>query len=141
MIRALFALIRSPAAKWIVIPAVTAVAYWHNPWAEPVTAPGLTGMPYGRTAYGNAAISPAPAQDSFLVASGITLNSGLMLLNDRPDFRSPGVRTVAVDTRTVPGALGMDGRALVGKTITARGTQAFYRGQPQIRATTLEVVK
>jgi len=137
--KATLGLLRSSAVKWFATPILALAAYLNNPWDsklddEPTIWSSANPLPP------RPPLAPkSQGWEEFQVQSGITLQHGLMLLNDRANFREPGTKTVTVDTKKVPGTDGMDGRQLVGKRIIAKGPIVLYKGQPQLRAATLEV--
>ena len=122
----LAALLSSPAARWLALPVCAGLGYSYPSW-----------IPWQQDNHTTAAYSSprgAVATRTMTVRSGITLDSGLSLLNDREDFRDPAANTIACDAKIVP-----DAKALIGKTIVVTGRPAAYKGRPQIRATKVEV--
>jgi hypothetical protein len=123
------------SAKWLTIPIVAGIGWAANDYLEKShTNPTATWSPFTSSSQ---TLGP-PADREFQVQSGYTTPSGLMLLNDRPDYRDPASFTAVIDTKRVTTA-GQDGRALIGKTVHVKGRQANYRGKAQIVADAVTV--
>ena len=122
-------LVRSPACKWFAIPLLAGLCSYGSSWlSTPPTAV------YSTWTAPATAVAPAPTVErKFRVEGGHTTTTGLLLLNDRPDFRDPATFTVVVDPRRIPSA-GTDAKALIGRTITVRGRPSTYKGRPQLTA-------
>lgn len=129
--------LKSPAARWLVMPPLAALAY---------NAPDLY-QSAGNLSSSTAFLLPSFATSSsapsgqrltkeFTVQSGITLQSGRMLLNDNANFQDPSTFTIVVDTLRLKPSI-MDGRQAIGKKIKAQGVLTSYRGKPQLLADTI----
>ena len=133
--------LKSPAARWLVMPPLAALAY-NAPdlyqSAGNVSSSTAFSLPAWTTSSAERSSTPAGQRitKEFTVQSGITLASGRMLLNDNTNFQDPNTFTVVVDTiRTKPAIA--DGRQAIGKKIKAQGVLASYRGKPQLLADTI----
>jgi hypothetical protein len=125
-------MIKSPVARWAAVPLALAGVWWGNDY--------LTGSSSSFTPNWNPAATTAAQKVSMsmVVASGVTLQSGRMILNDRVDWENPATKCVVVDTKRVTSA-GNDVQQLVGKTVTVTGRPATYKGRPQVIADSISV--
>jgi hypothetical protein len=122
-------LVASKGGRWLALPLALGLGY-HVPemlWPPRTDQAAVQALTQGRAG--------ERKEFDLTVKSGTTLSSGLTLLNDRENFREPGTLCVVCDQRLLP--QGTDGRQLVGKTVHVIGHATTYKGNPQVRATSL----
>ena len=124
-------LLRSPAAKWFAAPVLAALGYHEYE---------LPAVPIPRGAGGAAVAAPSRGRSvsiEFTPQSGVQLNSGLAILNDRADYHDPATRTVVIDGARLPA--GETVQSLRGRALKVQGHETTYKGKAQVRAESISV--